>query len=59
MDVNPQGSQIHFRDPYTPWINDPNSVSMEGNAHDLNSLKGRCEPSIKRTRSGHDKAMKL
>ena len=43
MDVNPQGSHIHFRDPQTPWINDPNSVSMEGKAHDLNLLKGRCD----------------
>ena len=43
MDVNPQGSHIHFRDPLTPWINDPNSVSMEGQAYNLNLLQGRCE----------------
>ena len=42
MDVNPQGSHIHFWDPLTPWIKDPNSVSMEGKAHDLDLLKGRC-----------------
>ena len=47
MDVNPQGSHIHFRDPQTPWINDPNSVSMEGQTHDLNLLKGRCVHIIK------------
>ena len=43
MDVNTQGSHIHFRDPLTPWINDPNSVSMEGQAYNLNLLQGRCE----------------
>ena len=46
MDVNPQGSHIHFRDRWTPWINDPNSVSMEDQAHDLNLLKGRCGSTI-------------
>ena len=43
MDVNPQGSQINFQDPCTPWINDLNSVSMEGQAHDLNLLQGQCD----------------
>ena len=38
MDVNPQGAHIHFQDPETPWINDLNSVSMEGEDHDLNLL---------------------
>ena len=42
MDVNPQGSHIHYRDLQTPRMNDPNSISMEGKAHDLNWLQGRC-----------------
>ena len=46
MDVNPQGSHLHFRDPKTLWINEPKSVSMEGKAHDLNLLKGRYDMSL-------------
>ena len=43
MDVNPQGSHIHFRDPQTPWINDPNSVSMEEFAFNLNFAQCWCD----------------
>ena len=42
LDVNPQGSHLHFWNPKGSYNNDPYSFSMEDTPLDSNKLQDRC-----------------
>ena len=44
LDVNPQGSHLHFWNPYgSSYNNDPCPFSMEDTPLDSNKLEDRCD----------------